>query len=239
LVPLNVWSHIDAYRDEYGVRNLPLAMELLNAAGYSETDKLQFEYWYANNELQAGVAAAVKSDLEETGMVNVTLKGVSVGDWAGNITTGNMPMFFAGWTLDYVDPNGILPYFLYSTKSAESGVFYSNASMDALLDEAKTEQNVTRRMQLYEDIQRLAAGETPVVPLFQGKIYVFTKHNIKGVCLSQTNLLPYYTIYRQEGFTRYPWSMFHHDLEHSGYSESPAPNTNQTIWCSVFFSCCC
>jgi len=30
--------------------------------------------------------------------------------------------------------------------------------------------------------------------------------------------------------TRYPWSMFHHDLKHTGYSESPAPNTNQTLW---------
>jgi parallel beta-helix repeat protein len=230
LVPMNVWSHIDAYRDEYGVRNLPLAMELLSAAGYSGTNKLQFEYWYANNEFQAGVAAAVKSDLEETGMVNVTLKAVSVSEWAGNITTGNMPMFHVGWIADYIDPGAILSPILYSTASQEMGVFYSNASMDAILDEANIEQNMTRRMQLYEDIQRLAAGETPVVPLLQGKIYAFTKHNIKGVCLSQTNLLPYYTIYRQEDFTRYPWSMFHHDLEHSGYSESPAPNTNQTLW---------
>jgi peptide/nickel transport system substrate-binding protein len=230
LVPMDVWSHIDAYKDEYGVRNLPLAMALLNAAGYDESNKLQFEYWYANNEYQAGVAAVVKSDLEETDMVNVTLKCVSINSWTGNITTGNMPMFHLGAVQDYIDPSGILPYFLHSAKSPEMGVFYSNASMDAILDEAEIEQNMTRRMQLYEDIQRLAAEETPVVPLFQGKIYAFTKHNIRGVCLSQTNLLPYYTIYRQEGSTRYPWSMFHHDLEHSGYSESPAPNTNQTLW---------
>jgi len=31
-------------------------------------------------------------------------------------------------------------------------------------------------------------------------------------------------------FTRYSWPMFHHDLTHTGYSESPAPNTNQTQW---------
>jgi len=28
----------------------------------------------------------------------------------------------------------------------------------------------------------------------------------------------------------YDWPMFHHDLQHSGYSESPGPNTNQTLW---------
>ena len=28
----------------------------------------------------------------------------------------------------------------------------------------------------------------------------------------------------------YDWPMFHHDLQHTGYSASPAPNTNQTLW---------
>ena len=28
----------------------------------------------------------------------------------------------------------------------------------------------------------------------------------------------------------YDWPMHRHDLQHTGYSESPAPNTNQTLW---------
>jgi hypothetical protein len=28
----------------------------------------------------------------------------------------------------------------------------------------------------------------------------------------------------------YDWPMFRHDLQNTGYSESPAPNTNQTLW---------
>jgi multiple sugar transport system substrate-binding protein len=30
--------------------------------------------------------------------------------------------------------------------------------------------------------------------------------------------------------TQYPWPMFRHNLRHTGYTESPAPNTNQTQW---------
>jgi len=30
--------------------------------------------------------------------------------------------------------------------------------------------------------------------------------------------------------TQYPWSMFRHNLRHTGYTESPAPNTNRTQW---------
>src|SRR4030042_2104374 len=28
----------------------------------------------------------------------------------------------------------------------------------------------------------------------------------------------------------YDWPMLHHDLQHTGYSTSPAPSTNQTLW---------
>ena len=30
--------------------------------------------------------------------------------------------------------------------------------------------------------------------------------------------------------THYPWTMFHHDLKHTGFSLSPAPNTNDILW---------
>jgi len=30
--------------------------------------------------------------------------------------------------------------------------------------------------------------------------------------------------------SRYPWPMFRHDARHTGYTKSPAPNTNQTQW---------
>ena len=32
------------------------------------------------------------------------------------------------------------------------------------------------------------------------------------------------------GSTQYPWPMFHNNLHHTGYSESPAPSSNQTLW---------
>jgi parallel beta-helix repeat protein len=31
-------------------------------------------------------------------------------------------------------------------------------------------------------------------------------------------------------YTRYPWPMFHQNPEHTGYTESPAPNTNKKLW---------
>src|SRR4030042_903481 len=39
----------------------------------------------------------------------------------------------------------------------------------------------------------------------------------------------------------YDWPMFRHDLQHTGYSTSPAPNTNQTLWTYTadgYANCC-
>jgi len=36
--------------------------------------------------------------------------------------------------------------------------------------------------------------------------------------------------YLRVHFTQYPWPMFHHNLRNTGYTESPAPNTNKTQW---------
>jgi parallel beta-helix repeat protein len=44
------------------------------------------------------------------------------------------------------------------------------------------------------------------------------------------NVILWLSGWTPQSTTRYPWPMFHHDLTHTGYSDSPAPNTNQTLW---------
>ena len=229
MIPMGLWSHIDAFKDEYGVRNLTLARNLLMDAGYNEENKLQFTLWYGNRGRYPTVAAILKSELEETGMMDVTLQSANWSAFVSYIPQGIMPAFFVGWTTDYLDPNTFLTPFLHSQQSPDYGVFYNNTLMDTLLEEAMVEQNITARTELYQDVQRLETEDAPVIPFAQGTIYAVTKLNIEGVYLSPT-FLSYYTIYKHVPSTRYPWSMFRHDLSHTGYSESPAPNTNQTQW---------
>jgi len=231
MVPMEMWSHIDAFKDEYGVRNLTLARELLTAAGYNESNKLQFDLWYNSGvPTREATANIIKSDLEQTGMISVTLKNAPLWQYIDNIAKGVMPMFLLGWLPDYIDPDNYLTPFVHSTRSPELGVFYNSTLMDAILDNAMVNPNIANRTILYEYAQRLLAEDAPVIPFVQGRQYAVTKPNIKGIYLSLTNLLPYYTIYEVAHLTEYPWSMFRHNLRHTGYTESPAPRTNQTLW---------
>ena len=228
MVPMGMWSHIDAFKDEYGMRNLNLSRQLLAEAGYSESEKFVFDLWY--HSAYADAAAIMKSDLEETGMIDVTLIGASWAEILENMPEGIMQSFLLGWLPDYLDPDNYLRPFVYSEQSPDMGVFYNNTVMDNILDDAIATTNITIRTELYENASRLLAENAPVVPFSQGTLYAVARPNIKGIYLSPTALLPYYTIYKYTPSTRYPWPMFRHDLRHAGYSESPAPNTNQTMW---------
>jgi peptide/nickel transport system substrate-binding protein len=77
------------------------------------------------------------------------------------------------------------------------GVFYNNTRMDELLDEARSEVNITRRTELYEEVQALMAEEAPVIPLFQGKLFAVFWPNVRGTVLDPTLILRYYLIYKE------------------------------------------
>ena len=197
MVPMGMFSHIDAF----GERNLTLAQELLTAAGYSTTNKFAFDLWYTPTHYgdpEVDVATIMKEDLEETGMMTVTLKSAEWATYAAvYISAGTMPIFLLGWYPDFIDPDNYLTPFLYSEISMHLGVFYNNTVMDTLLLDAMGEMNVTRRQELYEDAQELLAEEAPVIPFFQGVLTAVYWPEIRGVVLDPTMLLRYYLLYRE------------------------------------------
>ncbi|MEM3546091.1 MAG: ABC transporter substrate-binding protein [Candidatus Bathyarchaeia archaeon] len=201
MIPAGMWSHIDAFKEEYGERNLELARSLLQEAGYSETKPFEFELWYTPThygDLEADVAAVIKESLEETGMMKVTLRSAEWATYAAEyISAGVMPIFLLGWYPDYIDPDDYTTIFLHSEWSPDMGVFYSNPEMDVLLDEASIRIDIEERAMLYVEIQKLMAKEAPVIPLFQGILHIVFWPNVRGVILDPTMLLRYYLIYKE------------------------------------------
>jgi len=197
MVPIGMWSHIDAFKE----RDLELARKLLTEAGYSREKPFEFDFWYTPTHYgdpEADVATIIKESLEETGMMKVTLKNAEWATYAAEyLAKGVMPILLLGWYPDYIDPDDYLTPFLHSEYSGSLGVFYSNPEMDATLEEAMVKVDIKERTKLYEKVQRLMADEAPVVPFFQGRLNAVTWPYIKGFILDPTMLLRYYLIYRE------------------------------------------
>ena len=78
-----------------------------------------------------------------------------------------LPMFNLGWLGDYPDPHDFIRPFMHSTGDFAYFQSYSNATVDALVQEGLRTLNTTRRREIYYELQSTYHKECPSVPTVQ------------------------------------------------------------------------
>ena len=85
-----------------------------------------------------------------------------------------------GWEADYPDPQDFIDILFYSGSGTNHGA-YANTEVDRLVVEARSEPDIARRVQLYQEAERLIVEDAAWVPMwFSGERYVLVKPHIKG-----------------------------------------------------------
>ena len=87
--------------------------------------------------------------------------------------------YSSGWIADYPDPQNFLDLLFYS-QSPQNHTGYVNAEVDALLEQARIEQDEDRRAALYEQAELVILREAPWVPLTHGVAYTLVKPWVQG-----------------------------------------------------------
>jgi peptide/nickel transport system substrate-binding protein len=198
MVPMGMWSHIDAFAE----RDVEKAKELLTGAGYSEDNKLAMDLWWTPTHYgptEADVATVLKDNLEETDMIEVSLQNTEWATYKEYINAGSMPVFLLGWYPDYLDPDNYTWSWGHSEASDDIGIFYVSDEMDALLEAGQTaaELRGADRQKIYEDAQELWAVDVPTIPLTQGSLLVVAQPGIEGIVLDPNMLFHYFTLYSE------------------------------------------
>ena len=88
-------------------------------------------------------------------------------------------LFGSGWCADYPDPENFADV-LFHTGSTENTGGYSNPQVDALLDQARVEQDVTRRIERYQQAEQMIVDDAPVLFTVHGLAYQLVKPYVKG-----------------------------------------------------------
>lgn len=78
-----------------------------------------------------------------------------------------LTMFILGWIADYPDPHNFVHPFMHSEGDFVYWQRYSNATVDALVEEAIRISNETRRKEIYYQLQQIYHEEVPSIPLVQ------------------------------------------------------------------------
>lgn len=107
------------------------------------------------------------------------------------IATGKVSFFRASWIADYPDAENYLSLF-YSKNFAPNGPNYthfSNAEFDKLYEQSFLETDNQKRIELYQQMDRIIIEEAPVVFLFYDKAARFTLKNVEGLGINPLNML--------------------------------------------------
>ena len=106
--------------------------------------------------------------------VEVEFQEVEWATFLQEIDNYRLQVFSLAWSPDYPDPHTFVDV-LFRSDSTINQTQYSNADVDALLDEATTEPDPARRIQLYQDAEQIIVDEAAWVPMWwgaEGKILV-------------------------------------------------------------------
>ncbi len=70
-----------------------------------------------------------------------------------------------GWEADYPDPQDFIDILFYSESSGNHGK-YSNPEVDRLIEQAQTEQDIVRRVELYNEAEEIILQDAAWLPLW-------------------------------------------------------------------------
>jgi oligopeptide transport system substrate-binding protein len=92
-------------------------------------------------------------------------------------------LFFSGWCADYPDPENFADA-LFHTGAQQNLGHYSNPQLDQLLEQARVERDVARRIAMYQRAEQLLVDDAAAVFLSHGLSLLLVKPHINGYVLT-------------------------------------------------------
>jgi peptide/nickel transport system substrate-binding protein len=188
LLPAGHWAAAGPGELAQYPHDVERAKRLLDEAGLKpdrDGVRLRFTLKTSTDETTRLEAQAIQAQLREAGIA-LTIRSAEFGTFYSDITKGAFQMYMLRWIGSNEDPD-IFRY-TYATESfppkgANRGR-YSNAQVDVLLKQARTETDEAARRREYVQVQQILAEELPGFPLWYPDNVVVHSARMKGVVLN-------------------------------------------------------
>ncbi len=130
------------------------------------------------------VAEVLQMELGELGF-DVEIEMMEAAAWVEALRNGEYHMTLTPYTFMTGDPDFVFGRWIHSQgqMNASRGLGYSSDEADKLIEEATVESDLSKRKDLYGQLQRLMDQEVPMTPIFHDvTLYAFRKE-VQGLTL--------------------------------------------------------
>lgn len=172
----------DLYGDGEGGPDVEKAAAALQAAGVATPVTLNIQYNGDHYGPSSGDEyAAIKSQLEDSGLFTVNLAQTEWVQYAKDRTADVYPIYQLGWFPDYSDADNYLtPFF-----SADNFLVnhYDNPEVQQLITDQVSQTDPATRDEELKQIQELVAQDLSTLPLLQGTQVAVVGADVEGTTL--------------------------------------------------------
>jgi peptide/nickel transport system substrate-binding protein len=168
------------------------ARSLLDEAGYPDADgdgprpRLTLTLKTTNTEFNRLQSAFVQQNLHDIG-IELDVRTYEFATLYSDVQAGNFQLFFLQWSGGSLADPDILRRVFHSNQVPPAGFnrgHYSNPDVDRLLDEASASSDAGRRLELFQQVQRIVARDLPYISLWYKTNFAVAQRSLTGVRLT-------------------------------------------------------
>ena len=112
--------------------------------------------------------------------VTITVENIESNFYYDQLYSSNHGQLFdGGWCADYPDPENFADI-LFHTRSQQNNGGYSNPALDSLLEQARVEQDVTKRIAMYQQAEQMIVDDAAGLFTIHYLSYQLVKPYVKG-----------------------------------------------------------
>lgn len=161
------------------------AKALLVEAGYTNMEKFPVLKFYTSGYGTAGTYETALITMWQENL-GVTIEPVVLDpyEYFAELYKGNTgDIFSLGWCADYPDPQNFLDI-LYHSGSDQNYGHFADATVDSLLEKARSEADPAKRLSLYQQAEDVVVQKAPVVFLDYSLTAVLVSPRLQGYKLT-------------------------------------------------------
>lgn len=178
--------------------NAKAAQALLTKAGYPDgTGFPASELMFNTSDAHKEIAESITQQWRDVLNIHVRMVNKEWKMYLQDMTNKNYDIMRSSWIGDYSDPNTFFDMFVTDGGNNRTG--WSHAGYDALLIESQAEQDVVKRLKIFQKMERiLIEDEMPIMPVYMYVYQGMLRESVLGFEPNIRDMHPYQYIWMEE-----------------------------------------